>query len=116
MAASLRSKTLSPSISRLAAVGGEIYATERVLECRFVAMNGHPAARNRLPLYPQLRTFRAPRWTSACDPQETFGPDRLAQPATVNSSPSRAWEGTVVMAAKRIQRTLAVILAADVVG
>jgi len=39
MAASLRSKTLSPSIRRLAAVGGEIYAAERVLECRFMAMN-----------------------------------------------------------------------------
>jgi hypothetical protein len=31
--------TLSPSIRRLAAVGGEIYAAERVLECRFMAMN-----------------------------------------------------------------------------
>ena len=50
------------------------------------------------------------------DPQEIFGPDRLAQPAAVNSFPSGAWEGTVLMAAKRIQRRLAAILAADVVG
>ena len=50
------------------------------------------------------------------DPQEIFGPDRLAQPATVNSFPSGAWEGTVVMVAKRIQRRIAAILAADVVG
>ncbi len=26
---------------------------------------------NRLPLYPQHRTFRGPRWTSGFDPKET---------------------------------------------
>ena len=28
---------------------------------------------NRLPLYPQHRTFRGPRWTSGFDPEETYG-------------------------------------------
>ena len=32
--------TLSPSIRRLAAVGGEIYAAERVLECLLLANSG----------------------------------------------------------------------------
>jgi hypothetical protein len=27
---------------------------------------------NRLPLYPQHRTFRGPRWTSGFDPERTF--------------------------------------------
>jgi len=33
-------------------------------------MNRHAAARNRLLLYPQKRTFRGPRWTSVVDPKE----------------------------------------------
>ena len=43
-----------------------------VLECLLLATRRHPAARNRLLLFPQLRTFRGPRWTSACDPTRTF--------------------------------------------
>jgi len=27
---------------------------------------------NRLPLYPQHRTFRGPRWTSGFDPEQSF--------------------------------------------
>ncbi len=53
---------------------------------------------------------------SQIDPKETFGPDRLPQQATVTSSPSGVWEGAVIMAAEYIQRRLATILAADVVG
>jgi len=34
---------------------------------------------NRLPLYPQHRTFRGPRWTSGFDPKPTFG--RLGTPS-----------------------------------
>ncbi len=37
-----------------------------------VAMNRHPVARNRSPLYPQKRTFRGPRWTSVVDPKPTY--------------------------------------------
>ena len=37
-----------------------------------VAKNGPPAARNRLPLITQLRTFPWPRLTSVVDPYETF--------------------------------------------
>ena len=33
-----------------------------------LATSRHPVARNRLPLYPQQRTFRGPRWTSGFDP------------------------------------------------
>ncbi len=35
------------------------------------ATNRPPAARNRLPLVTQLRTFRDPRWTSGFDPKAT---------------------------------------------
>ncbi len=37
------------------------------------AKSRHPVARNRLPLYPQERTFAGPRLTSAFDPKETCG-------------------------------------------
>ncbi len=37
-----------------------------------MATSRHPVARIRLPLDPQQRTFRGPRWTSAFDPKETF--------------------------------------------
>jgi len=39
------------------------------------------AARNRGLLFPQLRTFRGPRWTSACDPGcvKTWMPRPIAQ-------------------------------------
>ncbi len=36
-----------------------------------MAKSRHPAARNRCPLYPQERTFRGPRLTSAFDPKPT---------------------------------------------
>ncbi len=52
------------------------YATLRMLlnngESPFLAKSGHPTALNRSPLYPQQRTFRGPRWTSAFDPKATF--------------------------------------------
>ncbi len=35
-----------------------------------VAKSRHPAARNRLLLYPQKRTFLWPSLTSGCDPKE----------------------------------------------
>ena len=40
-----------------------------------VAMNGPSVAENRLPLYPQQRTFSWPSLTSACDPKATFQDD-----------------------------------------
>ncbi len=46
--------------------------TGRYVERPFLAMNRHPAARNRLLLYPQNRTFRSPCWTSVRDPFQTL--------------------------------------------
>ncbi len=37
-----------------------------------MATSRHSVAQNRLPLHPQQRTFRGPRWTSAFDPKATF--------------------------------------------
>ncbi len=37
-----------------------------------MAMNRHPVARNRLPLYPRKPTFSWPSLTSGCDPKEKF--------------------------------------------
>ncbi len=41
-------------------------------QCRLLAMNGPPAARNRCLLYPQERTFPWPSLTSGFDPKQTF--------------------------------------------
>ncbi len=51
------------------------------------------------------------------DPKATFGIDRLTlRPDVISLSYTRVWEKTGPMAAKRVQRRLAAILAADVVG
>ncbi len=41
-------------------------------ESPLMATSRHSVAQNRLPLCPQQRTFRGPRWTSGYDPQATF--------------------------------------------
>ncbi len=41
-------------------------------ECPLLATSGHVERREESPLYPQLRTFRGPRWTSVVDPTRTF--------------------------------------------
>ncbi len=54
---------------------------------------------------------------SQVDPKATFGIDRLALRLDVISlSCTRVWEETGSMLADRVQRRLAAILAADVVG
>ena len=51
------------------------------------------------------------------DPKATFGIDRLTlRPDVISLSYTRVWEETGPMAAERVQRRLAAILAADVVG
>ena len=60
-------------------------STPRIAEttpkCPGLAMNRPQAARNRLLLYPQLRTFRGPRWTSACDPRRHSGEENYGHQA-----------------------------------
>ncbi len=43
----------------------------RAAEGLLVAISGPPEAQNRCLLCPRKPTFRGPRWTSACDPQQT---------------------------------------------
>ncbi len=59
-----------PDLAQLLAQSGQrpVLDLFGVIQCRLLATRRHAAARNRLPLFPQQRTFRSPRWTSACDP------------------------------------------------
>ena len=69
------------------------------------------------PVLPQLRSLRAPRRRVEDDPQETFG---VATLALLNAL-FVAYNGRVTlpeagMVEERVQRRLAAVLAADVVG
>ena len=55
-----------------AADKADLHALGGTLERQLVAMNGPLAARNRLPLIPQLPTFWARLGRSEGDPQRTF--------------------------------------------
>ena len=62
-------------------------------------------------------TLFRPAFLHSLDPQETFGINRLTlRPDVLSLSYTRVWEETGPMAAERVQRRLAAILAADVEG
>ena len=61
-----------------------------------LAMNRPPVARNRLPLHPQQRTFRDPRWTSGFDPKRSSttaatsaGPAGLTDVPSTHDTPAQ---------------------------
>ena len=81
-----------------------------------MAKSRPPVGRKRLPLYPQERTFPLPWLTSVVDPQETFEVIGLGPLTHIELAILTRLEGSGCMAKERVQRRLAAILAADVVG
>ncbi len=78
----------------------------RVTAEPLVATSRPPVARNRLPLFPQQRTFRGPHWTSGFDPTRTCTQRRIntfVAPARfiATGQPGRPPGGTMTAACPR---------------
>ncbi len=69
--------------------GRNLWRGLRGAPCPFLARLGSPAARNRGPLFPQLRTFLWSSLTSGCDPQETLALPNEAEHSSLTTRRER---------------------------